>query len=136
MAYKQLVLTDIVSAIQQKIVKKTGLKCYDYVEKNAKSPFYFLEVASQTSASNKTMYVNTVSVMIHCIAEAKNSSVGIYKLINNVQEALTEDIEISTPYKLVLQTEGSLQTIKTDETGEKHAIIAYDFLICYDHIEK
>ena len=52
-------------------------------------------------------------------------------MIQKLEEALTEDIVLSDPYQLVMQTDTGVQTIKTDETGEKHAVVAFEFMICY-----
>ena len=55
----------------------------------------------------------------------------IHKLIEDLQEAMTEDIELPEPFELIMQTDGGVQTIKTDETKEKHAIVSYTFMVCY-----
>ena len=44
---------------------------------------------------------------------------------------MTEDLELPEPYWLVLQTSQGLQTLKQDETGEKHAVAIYEFTVCY-----
>ena len=64
-------------------------------------------------------------------AEKGDSSVQVYELIQNLEEALTDDIELPEGYELIMQTNNGIQTIKTDETGEKHAVISYDFTVCY-----
>lgn len=123
--------TDLVSAIQQKIQAFTGLRCYDAVPDNAGSPFYFAEVVKILPANTKTMFRDNYTVWIHCITEKSESSVWVYKLIQELQEALTEDIELPEPFELIMQTDGGVQTIKTDETGEKHAIVIFEFTVCY-----
>lgn len=130
MAYQKLGLTDLIAAVQKK-VGKTGLSCYDHVEKNTESPFYFAEVVRNAPANSKTMYRDNITVYIHCIAEPGESSVQIHKLIEDLQEAMTEDIELPEPFELIMQTDGGVQTIKTDETKEKHAIVSYTFMVCY-----
>ena len=77
------------------------------------------------------MYRDIFTVWIHAIAEPKDSSVPIYQLINNLEEALTEDIELPDWVQLIMQTNNGVQTIKTDESNEKHAVIAYEFMVCY-----
>ena len=42
MAYVKLGLTELVSAIQEKVFEKTKIKCLDAVKKDEKSPFYFV----------------------------------------------------------------------------------------------
>lgn len=131
MAYQKLGLTDMISAVQKKVEEKTGLRCYDHVEENTPSPFYFAEVVRILPANSKTMYRDNITVYIHCIAEPGESSVQIYKLIEDLQEAMTEDVELPEPFELIMQTDEGVQTIKTDETREKHAVVPYTFMVCY-----
>lgn len=131
--YKKLDCISLISAIQTKIKEKTGLNCYDAVPSNAVSPFYFAEIIQKESADTKTMLRDLFTVNIHAIAEPSNSSEQIYDLIQQLEEALTDDIKLSTGFELILQTENGLQTIKTDETNEKHAILSYDFKVCYGY---
>ena len=131
MAYQKLSVTTLISAIQKQIKEGTGLKCLDHVPQNETSPFYFAELVKTVPNNTKTMFRDVMTVWIHCIAEKSESSVGIYQMIDQLQEAMTEDIELPDPYELIMQVDGGVQTIKTDETGEKHAVIPYDFTVCY-----
>lgn len=134
MANMKLSPTDLVAAVQEKIKRKTGLACFDYVEENTQSPFYFVELIKITPSNSKTMYRDIYTVWIHAIAEIKENvrgSAEVYDLINRLQEAMTEDITLPEPFEMVMQTDEGVQTIKTDETGEKHAVVAYEFMVCY-----
>ncbi|HIT65812.1 MAG TPA: DUF5072 family protein [Candidatus Merdisoma merdipullorum] len=131
MAYQKLSPVTLVAAVQKKIQVHTGLKCYDAVPKNAKSPFYFVEVTRILPANTKTMFRDNYTVWVHCIAEKEESSVGAYQLIEKLQEALSEDIVLPEPFELIMQTDDGVQTIQTDETGEKHAVAAFEFMVCY-----
>lgn len=131
MSYTQLGLVDLIAAIQKKVQDKTGLKCYDAVLQNAPSPFYFAEVVGKRPAHSKTMWRDIFTVWIHAIAEPGTSSVQIYQLIQNLEEALTEDVHLPEGFELIMQTNNGIQVIKTDETSEKHAVLAYEFMVCY-----
>ncbi len=131
MSYKQLGLVDLISAVQSKVKGNTGLKCYDAVPVNAQSPFYYAEVIGKRPSHSKTMWRDVFTVWIHAVAEPGESSVQIYDLIQKLEEALTEDIVLPDEYELVMQTNNGVQTIKTDETKEKHAVLAYEFMVCY-----
>lgn len=135
MAYQRLSPTTLIAAIQGQIESKTGLKCYDYVALNTPSPFYFVELIQTAPANNKTMFRDVYTVNIHCIAEPPKgdvvSSEGVYSLIEQLEEALTEDIKLPEPFDMIMQTNNGIQNIKTDETREKHATISYDFMVCY-----
>lgn len=136
MAYQKLSPVTLIAAVQEKVEALTGLRCYDHVPLNEASPLYFAEITRIQPANSKTMYRDVYSVAIHCIAEESPSSVGVYNLIENLQSALSEDIILPEPFTLVMQTDNGVQTIKTDESGEKHAIVSYDFTVCYGFICK
>lgn len=129
--YTQLSFLDLIAAVQEKVEDKTELKCYDAVPDNASSPFYFAEVVGKRPAHTKTMWRDIFTVWIHAIAEPTDSSVPIYGYIQMLEEALTEDIRLPEGFELVMQTNNGVQTIKTDETNEKHAVLAYEFMVCY-----
>ena len=136
MAYQKLSPVTLIAAVQEKVEDLTGLRCYDHVPLNEASPLYFAEITRIQPANSKTMFRDVYSVAIHCIAEESPSSVGVYNLIENLQSALSEDITLPEPFELVMQTDNGVQTIKTDESGEKHAIVSYDFTVCYGFICK
>lgn len=131
--YKRLGLVDLISAIQLKVEDKTGLKCYDAVPSDAPSPFYFAEAVQKKADNTKTMLRDVFTVFIHAVAEPTGSSEKIYDLIQKLEEALSEEIELPEEFELILQTESGLQALKTDETDEKHAVISYDFTVCYGY---
>lgn len=136
MAYQKLSPVTLIAAVQDKVESLTDLRCYDHVPLNEASPLYFAEITRIQPANSKTMFRDVYSVAIHCIAEESPSSVGVYNLIENLQSALSEDIILPEPFTLVMQTDNGVQTIKTDESGEKHAIVSYDFTVCYGFICK
>lgn len=136
MAYQKLSPVTLIAAVQDKVEALTELRCYDHVPLNETSPLYFAEIIRIQPANSKTMFRDVYSVAIHCIAEESPSSVGVYNLIENLQSALSEDITLPEPFELVMQTDNGVQTIKTDESGEKHAIVSYDFTVCYGFICK
>lgn len=131
MAYQKLSPVTLIAAVQDKIESLTDLRCYDHVPLNEASPLYFAEITRIQPANSKTMYRDVYSVAIHCIAEESPSSVGVYNLIENLQSALSEDITLPESFELVMQTDNGVQTIKTDESGEKHAIVNFDFMVSY-----
>jgi hypothetical protein len=128
---KQFPLTELVKAVQANIQKNTDMKCYDVVPKDAVSPFTYIQVVNAENVDNKTMFMKNHEVWIHVIADSTQSSVPIYKLVQAVEEAMTEDITIPDPFNLIMQTDEGMQTIQDEETGEKHAIVVFKFLIAY-----
>ena len=131
MAYQKLSPVTLIAAVQEKVEAVTGLRCYDPVPLNEESPLYFAEIIRIQPANSKTMFRDVYSVAIHCIAEESPSSVGVYNLIENLQSALSEDISLPEPFTFVMQTDNGVKTIKTDESGEKHAIVNFDFMVSY-----
>lgn len=131
MSYQKLSPVELIAAVKKKIESYTDLKCYDAVPVNVESPFYYAEITRILPANTKTMFRDNYTVWIHCIAERSDSSVGVYNLIEKLQEALSEDISLPEPFELIMQTDDGVQTIKTDESGEKHAVVTFEFMVCY-----
>ena len=124
-------ITDLIKAIRSKIQSNTDLKCYDVVAENTESPFVYIELVSTEPADTKTMFVQAYNISIHIISEPTNSHVPIYKAIEEVTEALTEEVDLEEPYNLINQMYKGVQSIYTEETNERHAILSYTFKICY-----
>ena len=122
---------DLIASIQKKINEKTSLTCYDHVEDSTPSPLVFAELVRTNPANTKTTYRTTYTVWLHIISEETDSSVPVLKYIKEVEEALTEDIEVPESFWLVNQTNEGIQIIKKDESGEKHAVLQFSFLISY-----
>lgn len=131
--FRRMNLTDLMKAVQTQIKANTGLPCYDSVPENAESPFYYMSYAGSQPADTKTMYMDRHTVDIHVIADPSPSSVPVFKYIQKLEEAMTEDITIPKEYKLVRQSSGGVRTIQDDETGEKHAVMSFTFLISYGY---
>lgn len=124
---------DLIAAVQAKVKEKTELECYDDIPKDAPSPFYHIEFINRTPKNSKTMYRDVYTVWIHSIAEASNSSVGVYNLINKLEEALSEYITLDPSFEIINQTDEGVLNVQTDETGEKHAVSSFSFDICYGY---
>ena len=60
MAYQKLSPVTLIAALQDRVQTATGLKCYDHVPFNAKSPFYFVELVRTQPSNTKTMFRETI----------------------------------------------------------------------------
>ena len=130
---KRMNITDLMKAVQAQIKAGTGLPCYDSVPENAASPFFYMSYAGSQPADTKTMYVDRHTVDIHIIADVSPSSVPVFRYIQKLEEAMTEDISVPCPFHLIRQYSGGVRTIQDDETGEKHAVMSFTFLISYGY---
>lgn len=128
---KKLGLIELHAGIKKRVEAGTNIPCLDDVPKNTPAPFYFMEVVGKKQANTKTMFCEIYTVWIHAIAPSSGGSVEIYNMIEKLEEALTEAINLPDHVELILQTELGLQTLKTDETNEKHAVLAYEFKVSY-----
>lgn len=133
---KQFEITELIKQIQVTVKAGTGKKCLDHVDKNQKSPYYYAEFINSRPANTKTMYCMDYNINIHVVAEPNVSSVPIYKHIDALESALSEDVAIPEPYTLIMQTSNGVQSIYTEETQEKHAVLSYTFKICYGFMIK
>lgn len=128
---KKLETKKLHKALKEHIESKTGNTCYDEVPERAASPFYYAELIGKEEDNTKTMWREKFTFSIHAITAPDKGSVNIYNMIDALEEAMTEDIILPDNYWLVLQTNEGLQTLKKDETQEKHAVLIYSFTVCY-----
>lgn len=127
--YQKISITDLMASIQNNI-RKTGKECYDNVPANKESPFYYAELVGIEPENTKTMYVDVYTIVVHAIAEESNSSIGIHKMIQDLEEVMSDNICIEG---LLMQSSQGLQRLKKDETNEYHAIMVYEFKISYGY---
>jgi len=130
--YKQYDVVNLVNKIQGIINNGTTITAYDVVPKDTVAPFAVIELVKISPADTKNWYVKQYDFYIHVIAAGKQSSVPIYRYIKEIEEAFTDDIALPEPYQLVAQIDNGLQTLYTEETGEKHAVLPFTFKIAYD----
>lgn len=128
---KKLSFVDLIGAIIRKVEENTGRRCYDKIDKDAEMPFYWIEFVGQIPEPSKTMWKERYQVFIHTFADGSNGSVPVYNAVTELQEALTQDIDLPEEYDLLLQTPTGLQRILDEEDGSKHGITGYDFVILY-----
>lgn len=128
---KKLGLVDLHKAIKEKIEDKTKLKAYDVVPENAPAPFYFIEIVDKRPEDTKVMWCEVFTVWIHAIAKKTGSRIDIYKLIQKLEEALTEELDLPEEFDILRQTESGMQSLQEDETHEMHAILTYEIKVSY-----
>lgn len=137
MIRRQLSLTDLIAAIQKQINDNTDLKCLDVVPENTMPPVVYVEVVRVSPVDSKTFYMKEYEVYVHIIADGQRSSVPVYTIIQDVQEAMTANIELPDYVRLVTQTDAGVQTLYTYQaTNEKHAVLDYVFRIAYGYKAK
>lgn len=130
---KKLGFIEFIKAVMDRVENGTEYRCYDAIPKNTPSPFYFAEIVGLRPENTKTMYVDVFTVYVHVIADPQrnDSSIKLYSMIQDLEEAMSKDIDINCEYTLVRQVSSGLQNIQTDETKEKHGVLAYEFHIAY-----
>lgn len=127
---------ELIKSVKTLLEKNTTITCYDIPPHNALSPLIYIELASITPVTNKLMYRDLYSVYIHVISKPNSSNVEVYKMIQEVEEAFSENIELSEQFKLIKQVSDGLITIKKDPSNERHAVLSYGFDICYGYKTK
>ena len=133
---QQFSIIELIKQIQKAVLSGTGKKCYDHVEKGQVSPFYYTEIVQSKPANTKTMYVTEYTVNIHVVSESGKTSVPLFKEIQALEEAMTVDIDIPEPYELIYQMYNGIQSVYTEDTNEKHAVLNYTFKVCYGYMMK
>lgn len=122
---------DLLAIVQDQVERNTGIRCFDHAD-DEESPFYAVELAGVEPANTKTCFVDEMTVNVHCIAAPSKSQVGVLRLVQALEEAMTEEVELPGPFWLASQKEEGMQgKPKEDETGEMHAVVAFSFGVAY-----
>lgn len=129
---QRLSMAEFLGCLIEHIEASTGLRCYDDPN-NRESPLYSVQLVRSEPADTKTMYVDTYEVWVHCISAPTKpySNAPVLALVQSLEEAMTEDVALPRGYKLVRQVYGGLQTLKEDESHEGHAVLSFEFHVCY-----
>lgn len=130
---RRLSITELIAAVISRIETATGRRCYDAVPENAESPFHIVELVGMQPNNTKTLYIDRFTLWIHSISSPQKnlSSVEVYGLIRDIEEAMTESLDLPEAFESFSQEYGGIQTIQTEETKEKHAIQIYDINVIY-----
>lgn len=128
---KRLGIDDLIKGVIEKVESKTGIRCYDEVPKDAVAPFFFAEFTGREEQNTKMAFRDHYTVAVHAIAPVGVGNVAIYNLIKQLEEALTESIDIPDGFYLVDQRSNGILALKEDETKEKHAVLSFEFVIIY-----
>lgn len=130
---KRLSILDMHKAIKSLIERYSDLRCLDGVGTNEPSPFVFLEIFEKRPDNTKTMFVDKFTIHIHVISkyEENGSSVPHYANIEQIEEVFTKRMELPEPFGLFRQANEGLVTNFTEETGERHAVLAFSFWVSY-----
>lgn len=126
-------MLDMHIAVKNLIETYSDLTLLDNVEVNASAPFTYFEVIEKRPDDTKTMFVDKFTIHIHVISkrEQNGSSIPHYKNIQSIEEVFTKRMTLDQPYEIFRQSNDGLISNLTDETGEKHAVLAFSFWVSY-----
>ena len=130
---KKLSFVDLIAALIALLKQNTTAKVYDYVPQDAPSPLIYIEAAGKQANDTKAMFCEVYSVNIHAVAEPYEGNTAIYKLINEIEEALTEDITLPEGFDVIYQLSDGVEAIYEEETKEKHAVLPVRFKVAYGY---
>lgn len=135
MALKVIDAVEVMAGVINRL-KEAEIEAYDSVPDNTKAPFCFVELVKVEPKDTKLSMINNYVFWIHAFEEDKGSE-PILDLINNINEAYTEDIYIGEEFSLISQINKGIITIKREpETEEKHAVIELQVQVCYGYKTK
>lgn len=132
MVIKKLSISVFLGTVIEHIQKYTEIKCVPDPD-NVKSPLYSLQLTDTEQRDTKTMFVDRFNFSVHCISEApkgKYSPISVLEMVTNLEEAMTETIQLDG-FNVLSQTCKGLSSLKKDPSGEGHAVVDYSIDVCY-----
>lgn len=134
---KKLSFVDLIAAVIALLKRNTDVSVFDFVPENEPSPLIYVEAAGKEPNDTKMMFCEVYRANVHAVAEPYAGNTAIYKLINQIEEALTEDITLPEGFDLIYQISDGVETIYEEpETKEKHAVLPIRFKVAYGYKTK
>ncbi|MCG4732711.1 DUF5072 domain-containing protein [Casaltella massiliensis] len=130
MIYQRINLNDLISAVETQVKERTGVECSSQIRETAGEPYYYIQVVKTQTTGSKTSYCETITVWIYAVCPS-NDQHEKNNMLNALNEALTEDIELPQPYILVMQKDSGRQQTDQKENDKREAMEAYDFVVSY-----
>ena len=133
MTYRRMSATELLSVLIEHVESRTGLRLYDNPD-GKESPFYSFESIEREPHNTKTMFIDRFTVPIHSISaepDGEYSSQPVLDMEADLEEALTDDLDLPEPFDLVSQECQGIDTIKKDPSNEGHAVTTFVFDVCY-----
>lgn len=129
---RRMGIAEFLACLMACIEERTGVACSGNPESEP-SPFYYPQILKTAPADTKTSFVTRYELWIHCIAGAvvPHSDAPALELVQMVEEALTDDIDVPDGCQMIAQKIDGLQSIKKDESGEGHAVVGCTFDVLY-----
>lgn len=130
---RRLGIADFLGLLITHIEQRTGKRCYEAPE-DQESPFYALDIVETEPRNTKTEFIDRFQVSLHAIAapcQGPFSYQPVLELEQELEEAMTEELRIPAPFRLLEQNFVGLNALKRDETNEGHAVLTFYFDVSY-----
>lgn len=129
---RRMSIGEFLGCLIDHITEHTGITCYDFPE-DRPSPLFSAEIETTEVVRTKTMCLDVFNVLIHCISEPVEpfSTAPVYRLVQQVEEAMESELELPKPFLLNTQDFMGLRVVTRDPSGEGHAILSYRIEVCY-----
>lgn len=133
---KKLGLVDLLASIKSQVEAHTGTQCYTEDPGDTSAPYYLTELNEKIPSGNENMFIETFSIWIQCIAGENGTAMDIYDLIEGLENALEEDIQLPGSCEIFRQESEGVQVLQLEETGKKRAVASYNFIVRYGYKSK
>lgn len=134
----RLGIVDFLALLIEHIETRTGKRCYEAPE-DQDPPFFALDLVETQPRNTKTEFIDRFQVSLHAIAapsEGPFSFQPVLELLKELEEAMTDELAIPRPFRLIEQEYEGLNVLKKDESQEGHAVVTYHFDVSYGFATK
>lgn len=130
---KRLSILDMHLALKNLIETYSDLPLLDGIPENQPAPFVHIGNLLKEPDDTKTMFVDKFDVHLDVISkrEENDSSIPHYENIQSIEEVFTKQMRLDESFDIFRQSNDGLISNLTDETGEKHAVLAFSFWVSY-----
>lgn len=125
----------VLAAVREVVEAGTGRACVvdpDWRE----SPLYWVELVGSRPGQSKSARLDEFEVELHAVAPPARSQAAVLDMVAAAEEAMEAWPVMASPFRVVDVAEQGIRQVKVDESGEWHAIVAYEIAVSYGLICK
>lgn len=136
---RRINISELWGMLVEHVKQRTEVNVYPIPTYDMKTPCIGVEFLGSEPANSKTEFVEAFSFSFHAISAPVEpySPAQVLALTEELQEIMTEPIDLRPPFHLYSYEFEGIRTIKEDEeTSEGHSVLDYTFLVSYGYICK
>lgn len=129
---QQLSIVDVVAGVMEVLKKNIpDVPIADSMPKKSVTPLVHVAFGGIEPADTKTMYRTKYQILLYGFADGSQGSVAIFNLIQQIQEAMTDEPTLPEGCELLGAVPKGVAAIQDQADGSKMCVLTYELTVSY-----